>query len=1338
METEAAGKKKRLTLYLQFAVGAALLAVLYVISRQNYLLFHGIAEIFSSLVAFTIFVLAWHTRRYTDNDFLLFLGIAYLFIGMLDLMHMLAYTGMGVFEGYGTDLPTQLWIATRYIEAASLLLSPLFLTRKLRAWLDVAAYTAVTALVLLSIFAWDIFPSCFVEGAGLTPFKRISEYVISLMLLGAIAFIFSKRGEFDPKVFRLMVASIALTVVSELCFTLYQDPYGFFNLLGHFFKIVSFYLIYRAIVDTGLEEPYELLFRRLKERERRERAILDATADSLFLYDLEGKILAINEVAARNLGKSADELVGTDLAELLPPPLAEKTRAVMDEMLSESVSVRREEEYEGKWYENSFYPVLDRDGGVVMLAVYSRDITERRRIEQALRQSEERFRELVEGAPVSVVIFQDGGIVYVNPANVEMTGYSLDEQMAMDPMEILHPDYREEVSSYAEARMEGGDIPPRYDIRIMTRDGQERWWSLSVAPIDFEDRPAILGIGVDITESRKAREALAESRERWQRSFDAIGDVMMVIDGEQRILQHNDALCELLGREGDFTGRRCYELIHGLDEPPDFCVCVEAMACRKRVRKEIYESNLDKHLWVSLSPVFDERGEMEFGVHVIQDISERKRAEEHLRRYSFELEERVKELDCLFGVSRIIEIPELTLDEILARVVEILPPAWRYPEVACARITLDGREFATADFEQSDWGLKSDIDMFGERAGRVEVYYRGEKPPHESPFLEEEKGLLDAVAERLGRVAERKEMIEQLRMSEEKHRNIVEQSSDGIVMVDGEGVVVEWNSAQEDIMGIKRDEALGRYLWDVQYGVSLPDRKTPATYENLKKRTLRSLQEDYTTWTGETREQEIRSADGRNLIIQAVTFPIHSRDSLMMGSITRDITQRVLMEEALGREVEVNRALAELSRALLAQASIEDVSDEVLEKARNLTGSPYGYVGYIETETGHVISPTLTREIWEECEVADKSVVFEDFRGLWGWVLKNKKPLLSNAPAEDPRSTGVPAGHIPIERFLSVPALLGGALVGQISVANSSRDYTERDADVLSRLADLYAMAVLRMWSEGELEKYREHLEDLVKERTLELERINRQLQEEVAVRERNQEELVATAERLRALSARLESVREEERRRVALEVHDTLGQALTGLKINLSLLGKKVAGEGELEERIEGMNELIDSTIQSVREISTELRPGVLDDLGLAAALEWQLNRFAEITGLECSFVSHMEQPLLDKELNVALFRITQEALTNVARHASASRVDVLLAQESHGVSLKIMDDGRGITDSEMARSGSLGILGMRERAHLFDGEVEIKGESGKGTTLAVRIPWVFQHEGDGKEDGL
>lgn len=246
-------------------VGIGVTAGLFMTSRYNYLLFHTLGESFSIIVAGAIFALAWNTWHIVEHGYLQFLGIALIFVGGLDLVHTLAYKGMGVFPAYDANLPTQLWIAARYVQSLSLLIAPMFLHRRLQRRWVVSGFLLLTALLLWLTFA-RIFPDCYVEGQGLTPFKIVSEYIIALILGAAIWQLVRRRDAFSSDVFPWMVAAIICTIVSELAFTFYVDVYGLSNLVGHVFKIFAFYAIYHAIVETGLRKPYTLLFRDLQER----------------------------------------------------------------------------------------------------------------------------------------------------------------------------------------------------------------------------------------------------------------------------------------------------------------------------------------------------------------------------------------------------------------------------------------------------------------------------------------------------------------------------------------------------------------------------------------------------------------------------------------------------------------------------------------------------------------------------------------------------------------------------------------------------------------------------------------------------------------------------------------------------------------------------------------------------------------------------------------------------------------------------------------------------------------------------------------------------------------
>lgn len=223
-------------------------------------------------------------------------------------------------------------------------------------------------------------------------------------------------------------------------------------------------------------------------------------------------------------------------------------------------------------------------------------------------------------------------------------------------------------------------------------------------------------------------------------------------------------------------------------------------------------------------------------------------------------------------------------------------------------------------------------------------------------------------------------------------------------------------------------------------------------------------------------------------------------------------------------------------------------------------------------------------------------------------------------------------------------------------------------------------------------------------------------------------EQLRESHEQLRALSVYLQKVREEERTRIAREVHDELGQALTGCKLDVSWIASKLPkDQKQLLHKTRELSAHLDSTIQTVRRISTELRPGVLDHLGLVAALEWQANEFQNRTGIKCDVVSHddLRERELEQDLSTTLFRIFQETLTNVIRHAGATHVTVHLKEGKSRITLHVLDNGRGITRTEISNTKSMGLLGMRERAALLGGTFKIgRLARGKGTRVSVAIP--------------
>jgi PAS domain S-box-containing protein len=234
----------------------------------------------------------------------------------------------------------------------------------------------------------------------------------------------------------------------------------------------------------------------------------------------------------------------------------------------------------------------------------------------------------------------------------------------------------------------------------------------------------------------------------------------------------------------------------------------------------------------------------------------------------------------------------------------------------------------------------------------------------------------------------------------------------------------------------------------------------------------------------------------------------------------------------------------------------------------------------------------------------------------------------------------------------------------------------------------------------------------------------------DITARRQAEDEVRTSREQLRALAAHLQSVREEERKRIAREVHDELGQMLTALKMDLAWMEKRLPGVADaavrqpLEGRARSMFDLLAEMVKTVRRISSELRPGVLDDLGLVSAMEWQAREWEARTGIKCAVLSTLNETVVSPDQGTALFRIFQESLTNVARHANAASVTARLGLDQGWLILEMQDDGRGITPEEQRRVKSFGLLGMKERATLLGGELVVEGTPGKGTRIRVRVP--------------
>ena len=371
---------------------------LYLIYRRDHLLYLLVAEVFCVVVAAGIFMITWNARRIMDNHYLSFLGVAYVFVVGIDLLHALAYQGAALFGVAGPDLPAQLWTAARALQAVALLAAPFFVRRRLRPYIVFPACFVVSLLVLAAIFYWK-FPQCYVPEKGPTLFTWISSMVITVVFLAAAALLFRRREDFAIEVYQSLLVAVILMAAGEMAFAFSMrgpKPYDF---LGHQFKLLAFYMTYKAIIYGGVVRPGNLLFNSLQQSAkalRRERDYVEnllRTAQIIILVrDMEGRVLRFNPYMAELSGHTLAETEGQDWFEVFVPAAdreAERAQfldqTASDESHTRSAQIvtRDGDILDVEWFDKS---LTDGDGATVGLLSIGQDVTERKIVEQDMRR----------------------------------------------------------------------------------------------------------------------------------------------------------------------------------------------------------------------------------------------------------------------------------------------------------------------------------------------------------------------------------------------------------------------------------------------------------------------------------------------------------------------------------------------------------------------------------------------------------------------------------------------------------------------------------------------------------------------------------------------------------------------------------------------------------------------------------------------------------------------------------------------------------------------------------------------------------------------------------------
>ena len=633
-------------------IGAlAVLILLWFISTQNFLLFHTFVEIAGIAVAFAIFIIIWNSRKVVPDAFFLIIGISFLFIGGIDLVHTLAYKGMGIFSGNNADLPTQLWIAARYFQSITFLIATLFIgrfitrDRKYDTGIIIAACTAASALLFASIFAWQIFPQCFVEGSGLTQFKIYSEYLISLILVVTIVMLFRKREHFDPAVWRYLIAAQVFLILGELAFTSYVSVYGFMNMLGHLFRLLSVYLFYRAFVVIALTRPYDLLLRNLK---RNEYTLNERFKELNCLYGIS-TLMERPEI-------SLDE-IGNHIVILIPPamqyPEIARARIVLNGkefqtqgfhttpwMLAREILVggnpvgrtevcyleERPALHEGPFMQEERYlvnAIAERMGHII----------NRMQAEETLRESEEKYRSLfenmLEGFAYCRMIYDDeqkpADWVYLdtNRAFGDLTGlHNITGKRVLEAIPDIRKLTPELFETYGRVASTGN--PEKFEIDFKPLG---KWLNVSV----FSPQTGyFVAVFEDITKRKQIETALHNTTEELNQFFTVALDLLCIADTDGYFRKLNRAFETTLGYPLDeLMAHRFLDLVH----PDDLNSTLEAVAALKNQEEVVgfenrYRCSDGSWRWIEWRSF--PSGNLIYAA--ARDITERKLAEETLRR----------------------------------------------------------------------------------------------------------------------------------------------------------------------------------------------------------------------------------------------------------------------------------------------------------------------------------------------------------------------------------------------------------------------------------------------------------------------------------------------------------------------------------------------------------------------------------------------------------------------------------------------------------------------------------------------------------------------------------
>jgi PAS domain S-box-containing protein len=1081
-----------------------------------------------------------------------------------------------------------------------------------------------------------------------TVLNRISDSVVSLDNKWRYTFLNDEALATHPGGREGTLGKSIWEVHPEMKGTIFWDKYHEAMETGKVTEIIDYYAPMDRWFSVRLfpsPDGLTIFYKDCTETKRKEQeiakeknlsdSIINSLPGAFYLYDNAGRFLRWNKNFETISGYTYQEVSNMHPLDFFDTDEKEMVANAIKQVLTQGSSeiegnLKRKDGTKVAYYFNGHRAQFEGRDYVIGMGI---DITERQKAQQEILLEKSLSESIINSMPgIFYLANLEGNFLRWNKNLETVTGYSAGEIANMRLREFVSMEELEKMLAEKQKAIEKGATD--VESLIQTKQGNKIPYFLTSRLASYNGTPCILGVGVDITERKKAEALIVKNEQKYRSLIEQASDPIMVTDFHGNFVDVNTSLCNTFGYTKEELLKKN---INSLIEP-----------------EELKERPVRFDLLAAGQHVFNERRMMRRDGSIVEVEANVKKVDND---YVMAI---ARDVTRLRQVQRDIQISEARFRgafefSAIGMAITSLEGKWIKVNNRMSQITgYTMEEMLRLSFKDITYpeDIEGDQQMTEELlAGKVDSFLREKRYLHKNGYpvwvnvsvslVKDPQGVPLYFVAQVEDINERKKAQDALQQSEARYRTLVENAPEALVVLDLQlGKFVSVSDSAEELYGLTKEELLkiGPIEVSPEYQ---PDGRLSAESAMEKINIAVAGGKPNFEWTH-------LHKSGRHVPCEIWLVRLPSENQILIRGSIVDISER--------KQVEQDK---EHARYLLN------------ERVKELT-TLYQTGRILQTEQATDIALQEIADIipagWQFPEICGACITL----GMNAFKTANFKPGGFSQKAEFATTEGL-HGSIEVIYLEQRPQEAEGPFLAE-------------ERNLINMLAEM-----IRVYLNQKYES----------------------------------EELNESYKQLRQLSSHLQTIREEERAIISREIHDELGQQLTGLKMDTAWLKKKVDEQDkDAREKIEDMLSLIDSTVTTVRRISSELRPGVLDDLGLVAALEWQSSEFEKRTGITSTFRAPELELEFEKEIAIGIFRIYQETLTNIVRHAHATKLETTLERSGNNVILHIKDNGNGFDMAEAKSKKTLGLVGMKERALMFNGELLVESEKNRGTTITVKIP--------------